>query len=319
MFRLDDVWDEGLAIQGSCDEQLFLRWAGDVVSMIANKAEFEGFRGWLDICTTDCGQCITLPREVETVLGVNMGGRPSLGLGVFFNFHLNGPGDCNKSCDWSWQDQGQWHSTYRDLITPGKLVVNLSTPADNGKQFIVYGFDSNGQVLRRKVGADWLNGYQVPTTYGYAVPDATAPTISRITGIFKERSAGSMQLSTIDASTLTGTLLGVYEPDETIPQYRRIRLNRPAQWVRVAYMKANPVFHSRYDHVPLRSRMAFLLGMQARKHYKDLQLADARSFEADAFRLEMEAQQKAEPAVLDPVQVVDRTGSLRDKTDYQIL
>jgi hypothetical protein len=128
-----------------------------------------------------------------------------------------------------------------------------------------------------------------------------------------------VQLSTIDASNLTGTLLGVYEPDETVPQYRRIKLARSAKWVRVAYLKTNPVFFSRYDHVPLRSRMAFLLGMQARKHYRDLQLADARSFESDAFRLEMEAQQKAEPATLDPIQVVDRTASLRDKTDFQIL
>lgn len=304
---------------GSCDDELFFRWCGDVVTLIANKADFEGFKGWIDICTgTSCGKCITLPREVEVVLGVNIGGRPALGFDQLFNFHLNGPGDCGISCDWSWQDQGSWHSTYRDMVIPSKLVVYLQTAEDNGKQFVIFGYDTNGNVLRRQVGGQWLDGYQVPTIYGVAVPDTQAPTVARITGIFKDASVGSMRLSTIDNGNTSGTLLGVYEPDETLPQFRRIKINRSSSWVRVAYMKRNPTFSSRYNHVPLRSRLAFLLGMQARKRYKDNDIANAHAFEADAARLELEAQAKSEPPTFMPVQIIDRSSSLRDRAEYDI-
>lgn len=319
MFRVSDVADEATKIIGACSDTKLFQWLGDVVSMIANKGDFEGWKSWLDICVSSAdGQCVTLPREVETVLAVNIGGRPTLGYGTLFNFHLNGAGDCRCSCDWSWQDNGNWHSTYRDLITPAKLVAYLQTPDDNGKELVVFGFDKDGNVLRRLEGGVWKDGYRVPTIFGVAVPDVGAPVIGRITGVFKERTIGSVRLSTIDDSGLTGVLLGVYEPNEQLPQYRRIKLNRTCNWVRIAYRRSNPTFTSMDDHVPLKSRMGFLLGVQARKHYHDKQLAEAHAFEVDAVRLELEAQQVTEPTgTFNPIQVFDRD-SLKDKTDFCI-
>jgi hypothetical protein len=329
MFRVDDIYDEAKKIIGICDDTKLFRWLGDAASIIVNKADLEGLKGYLDICTAggcscsgtcrnECGsRCVTLPREVETVLGVNMNGHPSLGFGQLFSFHLNGPGDCKKTCDWSWQDKGDAFCTYRDLIIPAKLVAYLQSPDDNGKQLIVYGYDSAGNVLRRQVSGVWLDGYQVPTIYGLAVPDVEAPTIARITRIFKEPTVGQIRLSTIDDSGPTGVLLGVYEPDETMPQYRRIQLNRSCQWVRIAYMRSSPLFHSRWDHIPLRSRLGFLLALQARKEYGDKQLPEAHAFEADAARLEIEAQQKLEAPLAFPLQVNDRN-NLNDKSDWQV-
>lgn len=330
MFRVDDIYDEAKAIIGNCDDKKLFRWLGDAASLIVNKADFEGLKGWIDICTSGCkcGQspcnsptcgrrCFTLPREIELILGVNVGGHPTLGYGQLFNFHLNGPGDCRNTCDWTWQDQGNWHFTFRDLVKPSKLVAFLQSKEDNGRQLIVYGYDDKGNKLRRKVGDVWHDGVQIPTIYGVAVPDTESPVIARITGIFKEVSVGTIRLSTIDDSGNTGTTLGVYEPDETIPQYRRIKLNRSCDWVRVAYMKTSPAFTSRFDHIPLKSRAAFLFAVQARKHYSDHQIADAHAFEADAARLEIEAQQKIEPLTYTPIQVIDRNNP-RDKTDYDI-
>ncbi len=319
MFRVDDIYDEAKKIIGTCDDTKLFNWCGDVVTMIANKGDFEGFKGWIDICTTnesDCGKkCLSLPREVETVLAVNIGGRPTLGYGTLFNFHLNGMGDCRTACDWSWQDQGGWHHTYRDILIPKRLVAQLQTAEDNNKELIVCGYDSAGNKLRRKVGDTWFDGWQVPTIYGVAVPDTTAPTIARITSVYKAKTAGSIKLATED-----NILLGVYEPDETIPQYRRIQINRSATWVRVAYMKRNPTFTSRYDHIPLRSRVGFLLGVQARKYYAAENLAQGNAFELNATRLELEAQQKSEPnTTANPIQVVDRSQSLVDKSDYDIV
>lgn len=314
MFRVADVEEEARKIIGVCDETKLFRWLGDTVTMIANKGDFEGFKAWLDICTSGDGHCITLPREVETVIAVNIGGRPTLGYGTLFNFHLNGMGDCKRGCDWSWQDQGAWHFTYRDIVEPKKLVAQLQTAEDNNKQFIVYGYDSDGNKLRRLDGTKWVDGVLIPTIYGVAIPDAEAPTIARITGIFKERTAGSIKLATQD-----NILLGLYEPDEEIPQFRRIRINRASDWVRIAYVRKNPVFTSLYDHVPLRSRVGFLLGLQARKHYASDKLAEAQAYEVNAVRLELEAQSKAEPnTTVSPIQVMDGSQSLVDRSDYDI-
>lgn len=333
MFLVNDVFDEAKAIIGICDDAKLFRWLGDAVSMIANKEDLEGWKGYLDICTGSCHNCdsgstcnnpsgcgrrtVTLPREVDTVIGVNIGGQPVLGRDQLFQFHLNGPGSCRTVCEWAYTDQGKFHTTYRDLHTPSILVGYSGTPADNGKSFIVYGYDGKGNVLRRLEGGQWLNGFRVPLIYGYAVPEMGAPTVSRITGLFKDPTVMSARLSTIDSSGQTGVLLGVYEPDETLPQFRRIQLNRSCNWVRIAYRKTNPLFVSKFDHIPLRSRVALLIAVQARKHYSDRQSADAHAAEADAARLELEAQYAAEPPNYMPPQVIDMSNP-RDKYDYDI-
>ncbi len=334
MFTIQEVIKQGKDIIGKCSDELFLQWATDVVQMISSKIDTEPFKGTLDICTRGCSschsgkpcdrglgcgkRCITLPREVGTVLAVNIGGQPTLGYGQLFSFHLNGPGDCRQSCEWAWQDMGANFCTYKDLAVPAKVVCYLQTPEDNGKKLIVYGYDVNGNVLRRTEGAVTLDGYRVPTIFGVAVPDDTAPLIARITGVSKEPSVGSMRLATIDSSGATGVNLAVYEPDETLPQYRRIQLNRSCEWVRIAYLKSNKKFTSLFDHVPMLSELAFLLGIQARKHYATFQLAEAHAYEADAARLELESQMKLEAPLYFPIQVIDRSNP-RDKSDYSIV
>lgn len=330
IFRVDDIWDEAKKTFGICEDAKVFRLLGDAASLVCNKADLEGLKGFLDICSVGCScsgerpccntcgkRCLTLPREVETVIAVNIGGKPALGFAQLFNFHQNGPGDCCTGCDFSWMDLGKNFSTYKDLITPAKLVVYTQTAEDDNLEFIVYGYDGDGNVLRRQVAGEWKNGLAIPTIFGAAIPDSDAPTVARITGIFKQASVGSMRLSTIDDSGTTGVLLGVYEPDETVPQFRRIQLNRSCGWARVAFLKSSPIFHSRYDHIPLMSRRAFLLACRAVKSYEDLQLPEAHAFEADAARLEVEAQMKLDAPLYFPIQVVDRN-SIRDKSDYWI-
>lgn len=316
MFLVNDIWDEAKKIIGVCDDAKLFAWLGDSVDLIANKGDFEGWKGYIDICTTNCGRYISLPREVGTVYGVNIGGNPSLGLGQLFNFHLNGPGDCCRPCQWTWQDSGVF-STYRDIVTPSKLVAYAQSEEDDGKRMIVHGYDNLGNRLRYSEGGEQRDGYPIPVIYGYAVPASDAPTVARIVGVDKDLMVGTSRLSTIDNDGATGVLLGVYEPDERMPQLRRIVLGTACKWVRVAYRKSSPSFSSRFDHVPLKSRLAFLLAIQARKFYSERMLGDAHGFESDAARLEIEAQNSIESPTFTPVQVVDRN-NLQDKTDADI-
>jgi hypothetical protein len=271
----------------------------------------------LDICTTDGGTVVTLPREVETVYALNLGGQPTLGLNQLFSYHLNGPGDCRQAMR-SWQDLGFGFPVYRNPTVPSKLVAYPSSAADNGKEIIIYGYDSAGNELRRETADGWTAGYQLAVIFGYSVPEEGAPLVGRITSVRKARTQGPLRLSTIDDSGVTGTLLAVYEPDEVLPQYRRIKLGMACQWVRISYRKINPTFLSRYDHVFMKNRMALLCAMNALKFYSEKNLGAAQAYEANAARLEIEAQLASEPPTYSPVQVINNGNELLDTTDYDI-
>lgn len=336
MFLVDSIWDESKKILGNCDDDKLLKWIGDAVALIANKGDMEGFKGYVDVCTAGCGcvssasrstcnreggcgrKVLTLPAEVDTVIGVNIGGQPAVGKAHLFAFHLNGPGDCRQTCEWSWMDLDKIYCTQRDLITPGTVVAFLQTEEDNDAELLIFGFDSQGNTLRRQVNGVWRNGYQVPTVFGTAVSDLGAPVIGRITGVQKSKTVAAIRLATVDDSGAAGVTLAVYQPDETLPNYRRIQLNRGCNWARVAYLKTNPTFSSRYDHIPLRSRRGFLMALQAVKFYSEQHVDMGHTFEADAARMELEAQMKAEAPVYFPPQILDHN-SIRDKNDYYIV
>jgi len=313
MLVVSDIWDEARVIFGHCNERKLYRWITDAVELLANKGEIDPLVGFVDLCVD--GSTVTLPREVETVLGVNIGGRPSLGRDQLFSFHLNGPGDFKTSCDFTWQDAGNF-PTYRDLQCPGKLIAFLDSEEDEGVELWVFGYDDQNRPLRSQVNGVWRDGYQVPTIFGYAVPDSSAPTISRIVEIRKGLSVANIRLSTFDNSSFTGTLIGVFEPDEVHPSYRRIVLNRTSSWVRLAYRKRTLELRTQNDRILLHSRPALMLAMRALAKYAEADLANAIAFEAQATRLLTEKESVSTTPVGNPIQVDDRVGmKLRGSDD----
>lgn len=315
MFQVTDVYDEAKAIFGACDDERLFRWITDAIQLVCNKADFEGWICYVDLCVD--GQCVTLPREVEAPIAVNIGGTPTLGRDQLFSFHLNGQGDCKEAVSYSYQDRGGF-PTYRDIIEPSKLIAFVDKEEDEGKELRVYGYDSDGLPVRQKVGNVWQDGWLIPTLFGYSVPDSEMPKFARIVRVRKAVTAGALRLSTLDDSGLTGLTLGIYEPDEVEPWYRRIKLGKTASWIRLAYRKASPTIKSRYDRIPMRSRRALLLAMKALRFYEDDDIAMAHAFEVDAARLEKEASDVAETPTASPLQVVD-LNQLQDKCDWEIV
>lgn len=305
MFLVSDIWDEAKVIFGHCQEPRLFRQISDAIQILANKGEIDPLVGYVDLCVTS--QCITLPREVETVIAVNIGGHPALGHDELFSFHLNGPGDFRASCNYDWFNTGSF-PTYRDLPCPARLIAFLSSPEDEGKQIRVFGFDNQNNPLRTQVNGEWIDGLLVPTIFGYAVPASTDPVVSRITAIVKDRTVANIRLSSFDNATSSGTLLGVFEPDETRPAYRRIRVGPGCNWVRVCYRKRTADVNSVYDRILIHSRMALLLAMRAVKKYEESDLGVAMQFEAQATRLLTEKESVLTSPVGNPIQVEDRNG-----------
>lgn len=315
MFQVTDIYDEAKAVSGFCDEEKLFRWITDAIQLVCNKSDFEGWVSYVDLCVD--GQCVTLPREVDNVLAVNIGGCPTLARNQLFNFHLNGPGDCQEAVPWSYQDKG-WYPVYKDIVDPVKLVAFVDKQTDAGKELRVYGRDEHGAPVRQYVGGQWQDGWLIPTLYGYAVADADMPKFSRIERVRKAVTDGMVRLSTIDDAGTSGIYLGAYEPDEVEPWYRRIKLGQSATWVRLAYRKSSPQIKSRYDRIPMRSRLSLLMAMHALKFYREVDLANATAYEVQAARMESEANEVIESPSASPLQVVD-LNNLQDKRDWEIM
>lgn len=313
MLIVNDIWDEAKKIFGHCNEPKLFNQISDSIELLANKGEIDPLVGYVDICVT--GQCVTLPREVETPLAVNIGGHPSLGHDQLFSFHLNGPGDFQQTCEFSWFDVGNF-PTYRDLACASRLIAFLDNEEDEGAELWVFGFDNENRPLRTQVNGVWRDGILIPTVFGYALPDADAQTVSRITGIVKARTVGNIRLSSFDNSSGTGTLLGVYEPDETLPLYRRIRIARCTSHIRLHYRRRTARVYSVNDRILLHSRLALLLAMRAVKFYDDADLPNGNAYEANATRLLTEKESVISTPVGNPIQVIDRGASIMDKHDF---
>lgn len=312
MFLASEVIDDAKTILGFSREDKLFRWLTDAVELLAQKGEIDPLVGYVDLCI-DNG-CVTLPREIETVLACNIGGHPALGHDQLFSFHLNGPGDFQTRCDYTWDDSGL-HPVYRDLKCPSKVVTFLDNTEDEGKKVRVFGYDEQHRPLRTKVGEEWQDGYLVPTIYGYALPETGAPTIARITGIVKDVTSGNIRLSSFDSSTSTGTLLGVFEPDETVPRYRRLKVHNSSGWIRLCYRKRTAQIRSVNDRILLHSRPALLLALHAIKFYRDSDIANGQAFEANATRLLTEREATLTGVGGSPIQVDDRN-SISDQNDY---
>lgn len=307
MLYVDQIWDSARTIFGHNKEAILLRQISDSVQLLANKGEIDPLVGYVDLCVTE--NCATLPREVESILACNIGGHPALGRDELFSFHLNGQGDFTNDCHYTWTNTGNF-PTYRDLACPALLVSFLDRAEDTGVELRVFGFDNQNKPLRTEVNGVWSDGYVIPTIYNVSVPAEGAPTIGRITGIRKGRSVGNIRLSTFDNSSSSGTLLGVFEPDETDPQYRRIKLSRNCGWVRLCFRRRTLELVSQSDRIYLHSRLSLLLAMRALKKYEEANIPEALQFEAHATRILTEKENVIQSAVSNPIQISDRATAL---------
>lgn len=313
MIVVSEIWEETKKIFGHCKEDKLFRQLTDSIELLATSGDIDPLIGVVDICAD--GSCITLPREVETVLAVNLCGCPARAKDQLFEFHLNGPGSKGCGCDWSWADGGNW-PTYKDLKCPAKLIAFLDNEEDSGKLLRVFGFDDQNRPLRTKVGETWEDGLRVPTIFGYSLPSSADPLVSRITGVVKDVTVANVRLSSFDSSTSTGTLLGVYEPDETKPLYRRIKICPCAPWVRIVYRKRTYEIRSINDRILIHSRPALLLAMRAFKWYDDGDLANGNAYEANAVRLLTQKEWCLASPAGTPIQVVEMGNSISNKHDY---
>lgn len=180
----------------------------------------------------------TLPREFSRAIGLDICGFPLQIQNEFYEFLPQGPGlqnrrefeQLNNFPDWSgcgalqgFERGGAW-PTFRELFPANQyLKIYITNSLDVGRRILVGpAWDENGNQIYTLDGNNQVDGFYMT----FASPSVTSPMIvSRIGGIQKDASYGTIILKQLDANTGTEVTLSKYAPDETIPAYRRYYVN----------------------------------------------------------------------------------------------
>lgn len=302
MFTYADILPDATRILGTCEEAYLLRRLNAAVELLANKGDFDPYLAVIDLSSASTS--VALPPEVETVLSVNILGRPALGQDTLFNFHLNGPGDmpCGTSVGWRWKDE--FHSAvFTNPPTLGRLYLTSSNAGDNNTLVIVHGTDSEGNPLVRSVSGITVPGMQLVIGVGINTLLMQYPvSIDRVT--LPATMKGVVKLFSKDDATATDSLLAIYRPTwGTEPSFKLITLERPAEWVRVLFRRKMRAIARPEDLIPLHSYEAVLSMLRALKCYDEMQFEGATAYEATALRWLNEEQRSRRAPLWSPPQV----------------
>jgi hypothetical protein len=98
-------------------------------------------------------------------------------------------------------------------------------------------------------------------------------------------------------------LIGQYHPTEVNPRYRRIRIGKPAAWVRILYRVKCPTISSVYDYIPLEQVRAVINAV----HAVDLENKDffeqSEKYWAKAYKYLASQQDALDGHAMTPIQV----------------
>lgn len=182
------------------DVQLF----ADAVETFAVQRFWENQEG-----VGECYQGITLPRECANIEAMWWNDWP-VTLRSSWREWVVGITPC-WSCGLEKFDLPGFFSTALDLIPgqPKRIRFQCESPDDIGKVISIRGMTP--------ANAPFAADYKLSTNP--AETDGPLKWINRQGGIIKEATVGRVIVADED-----GRLLGMYEPDETVPSYRRVKL-----------------------------------------------------------------------------------------------
>lgn len=172
------------------------------------------------ICTNS--DCITWPRQIETIEAFAVDGVPRNIRNGWFEFLPAGQGILSRESNNGHQlaDRGT-ASTFDDITagTWGYIRVYTDLPESSGKTIILQGYDENANWIRTLDSGTYIDGLKVtlPTTAGFVT---TTQKFSRLVRVIKSATNGPVRLYEYNG-TSNVRALAVYEPDETLPDYRR--------------------------------------------------------------------------------------------------
>jgi len=185
---------------------------------------------------------ITLPRNAEAVLHVDIDTVPRKVFGQSYEFLESGPGELDVQDGYGsdLMDLGGGWPTFFEMpydddnaVIPSTLIALSTKTEDVGQLITIRGFTSlNNEVFTGATPGEqlrighWQNGVE-GVLNANDLPDRSVNTFIQITAVQKPVTRGYISLYTYDSSDHRMYFLGKYHPEETNPGYRRYRLASP--------------------------------------------------------------------------------------------
>ena len=278
-----DFYSQAKTAFAGCDEATVLARLTDAVRLLVNKGINDPLLGEIEMCV--CNGCITLPRDVGTILGIDVCGQPTLIQDQFFKYHINGPGTKSHSACGVITEMGQV-CTYKDPSEPAYLIAEVTSAADNNKKLRVFATDVNGKKIFTAGPSGTLEeGFLVPMIFGFSKRNPSVPPLGSIYRILRDATKDFVKLIAIRASDgVSQTKIGEYEPDEVAPTYRRIHVPNKTS-VMVKYKKATLKISSLRSWINVDNEEALRLACRAVKFRLEDKYDQARAAEEEASRI----------------------------------
>lgn len=280
---VSEILTEAKEALGRCADDVVFRRITDAVQLANNQGKFEVSLAIINLCV--CDGCITLPADVAVVLACNNNGQPTLLRDEWYQFHANGTGD-DCYTPWNYTDELGAVCTFRDPAKPVTLIAEVENAKDSNCTLRVFGWDDNGKrIYTEGAGGILEDGFLVPTVFGFVGPNPVVPPIARIERIQKQVTNGFVRLIAVDPiSNHSHTLIGYYQPWETNPSYRRIRVPNRSE-IRIKYRRKDIEVRSSADWININNRLALLLLLKSVIFSLNNSTQQAQQFEAEAIRL----------------------------------
>lgn len=274
---VSDIYDDVAKIVGPIGQRDIFDKITEGLEALNNKGDWDGLVGYVDIFT-DGGSYVTLPRYVESPMAVNLGGSPKFMRSKWCEFHLNGPGSLSPVHSKAWDYIGDV-VTQQPLNYDVQLIAIPDSAGDNAKAITIYGYDENGKWIR----TNGVDGFTVLVDQAKVLPLVGDQKVSRIERIKREATTGFVRLTGYSLDQTQSVQLGYWYPDETEPQYTRIKLPQLSNWVRMRYRKRTMKVSSVNDPLHLKSKIAIVTmirSLEAMQKPDGLEMAKALKKEA---------------------------------------
>lgn len=178
---------------------------------------------WLiRFCVTD--HCLTLPRQVSTLLGARFCRHAEATIKNNWFAIIGRQGhDRRFSCDLTITDNGTAPTINPVINTSGSYIrYHVVKAQDYGKTITLYGQQYGGQPLQHLSGNAWVMGSQMVSASPYA---QSTELVTHLDSVIRDETQGMAYLYEYNSTTGKQRTLAVYEPQETNPRYRRMKID----------------------------------------------------------------------------------------------
>lgn len=219
--------------EGACStDQKVVDALEEASELLMQEANWQHSLAKIRVCTYN--QCLTLPRNVETVLKVDFGVTPANTFSQAYEFLSGGPGLIACGNNTAYNDlieEGDGYPTFYPIGDTEHNLIALSTDsADQNVEIRVRGINELGMDISPDTPGEmipimqWKSGEEGRINYNRMSGFVSDNKFQKVISIHKPVTKGYISLFSYDEDTDNMWLLGKYHPDETVPGYRRYRI-----------------------------------------------------------------------------------------------